>query len=179
MKSDRGREGVHFYSQYPPPSFTPSPLLLPSLSSLSWAGNSRKIVYSNETNEDKHHQCNHPTHLPQGPQKPRPQPDISQQVWAAGEGSECSEVEELWQVEAGLVVGLVADNDGSIPEDKGDEGKAESSVGPQEGEEGGEEGGEEREEGGEEGGEVREEGGEEGGEVREEGGERDGEEFGG
>ena len=74
-------------------------------------------------------------------------------MWAGGEGSECSEVEELWQVEAGLVVGLVADDDGSIPEDKGDEGKAESSVRPQEGEEGGE--------------------------VREEGGERNGEEFGG
>ena len=144
-----GREGVHFYSQYPPPSFIPSPLSLSSLSFLSWAGNSRKIVHSKETNEDKHHQCNHPTYLPQGPQKPHPQPDISQQVWAGGEGSECSEVEELWQVEASLVVGLVTDDDRSIPEDKGDEGKAESSVGPQEGEEGGEEG----EEGGERGGE--------------------------
>ena len=149
-------------------SLFPSQVLLPSLSFLSWAGNSRKIVHSNETNEDKHRQCNDPTHLPQGPQKPRPQPDISQQVWAGGESSECSEVEELWQVEAGLVVGHVADDNGSIPEDEGGEGKAESSVGPQEGEEGEEEGGE-----------VREEGGEEGGEVREEGGERDGEEFGG
>ena len=148
---------TYMYPSSLPPSFTPSPLSLSSLSFLSWAGNSRKIVHSNETNEDKHRQCNDPTHLPQGPQKPRPQPNISQQVWAGGEGSECSEVEELWQVEAGLVVVLVTDDDGSIPEDKGDEGKAESSVGPQEGEEGEEEGGE----------------------GREEGGERDGEEFGG